>query len=156
MIKKSIKRILTGLLLVPLVALAVSVGAAGGVMAVAADECPAGTPIGNDKLTLDAGSDCAKGTSQGNDLQSVFKTVANIMLFLVGAVAVIMLIIGGLRYVTSNGDQNAVSGAKNTILYAIIGIVVAFLAFAAVNFVTDQLQQGAGNATVYNSSKHSA
>jgi len=90
---------------------------------------------------LTDGSKCAKGNGQGENLNNVFKTVANIMLFIVGAVAVIMLIIGGLRYVTSNGDQNAVTGAKNTILYAIIGIVVAFLAFAAVNFVTDQLQQ---------------
>jgi TRAP-type C4-dicarboxylate transport system permease small subunit len=53
-----------------------------------------------------------------------------------------MLVIGGLRYVTSNGDQNAVTGAKNTIMYAIIGIIVAFLAYAAVNFVITQLQQG--------------
>jgi hypothetical protein len=54
-----------------------------------------------------------------------------------------MLIIGGVRYVLSNGDQGAVTNAKNTILYAIIGIVVAFLAYAAVNFVTSQLQQNA-------------
>jgi ABC-type Fe3+ transport system permease subunit len=73
-------------------------------------------------------------------LTSLFRTVVNILLFLVGSLAVIMLVIGGLRYVTSNGDQNAVTSAKNTILYAIIGIVVAFLAYAAVNFVITQLQ----------------
>ena len=89
---------------------------------------------------LSDGSACAKGNGQGDNLNDIFKTVANILLFVVGAVAVIMLIIGGLRYVTSNGDQNAVTGAKNTIMYAIIGIVVAFLAFAAVNFVTSQLE----------------
>ena len=53
----------------------------------------------------------------------------------------VMLIIGGIRYVVSGGDQGAVTSAKNTILYAIIGIIVAFLAFAAVRFVTDQLQK---------------
>jgi multisubunit Na+/H+ antiporter MnhB subunit len=53
-----------------------------------------------------------------------------------------MLIIGGIRYVVSAGDQNAVTSAKNTILYAIIGIIVAFLAYAAVNFVSDQLEKG--------------
>jgi hypothetical protein len=53
-----------------------------------------------------------------------------------------MLIIGGVRYVVSAGDQNAVTSAKNTILYAIIGIVIAFLAYAAVNFVSNQLTAG--------------
>ena len=46
-----------------------------------------------------------------------------------------MLIVGGIRYVVSGGDQSAVQGAKNTILYAIVGVVVAILAFAVVNFV---------------------
>jgi hypothetical protein len=73
----------------------------------------------------------------------VFKSITNIMLFLVGIISVIMLIIGGIRYVVSGGDQNAVQGAKNTILYAIIGIVVAFLAFAAVRFVTQNLNPAA-------------
>ena len=50
-----------------------------------------------------------------------------------------MLIIGGIRYVISGGDQAQVTAAKNTILYAIVGIVVAFLAYAAVNFVTQAL-----------------
>jgi hypothetical protein len=72
--------------------------------------------------------------------QSVFQVVANVLIFLVGGVAVIMLIIGGLRYVLSTGDDKQVVGAKNTILYSIIGIVVAILAFAAVNFVVSQFQ----------------
>ena len=46
-----------------------------------------------------------------------------------------MLIIGGIRYTTSNGDQQAVQNAKNTILYAVVGLVIATLAFAAINFV---------------------
>ena len=77
------------------------------------------------------------------DLMEVFEQVANILLFLIGAVAVIMLIIGGFRYVISGGDSSNVEAAKNTILYAIIGIVVAFLAFAAVDFLIGQLQEGA-------------
>ena len=85
---------------------------------------------------------CASKTDGTGNLTSIFKTVVNILLFLVGSIAVIMLVIGGLRYVTSNGDQNAVTSAKNTILYSIIGIVVAFLAYAAVNFVITQLQVG--------------
>lgn len=72
----------------------------------------------------------------------IFQRVANVLLLVLGAVAVIMLIIGGFRYVVSGGDSNAIEGAKNTILYAIIGIVVAFLAYAAVNFVINQLGTG--------------
>ena len=74
-----------------------------------------------------------------DNLFDIFQTVANILLILIGAVAVIMLIIGGFRYVASGGDSSAIEGAKNTILYAIIGIVVAFLAYAAINFLTEQL-----------------
>ena len=75
---------------------------------------------------------CTSGTS-------IFSQVANVLIFIIGAIAVIMLIIGGLRYVLSSGNSSAVEGAKNTILYAIIGIVVASLAFAAVNFVVGKL-----------------
>jgi hypothetical protein len=72
-------------------------------------------------------------------IDGAFVTIANILLLLIGAVAVIMLIIGGIRYVISGGDSNAVQGAKNTILFAIVGVVVAFLAYAAVNFLVGQL-----------------
>lgn len=88
------------------------------------------------KLTEGAGE--AKPTGAGADINVVFRNVANTLIFIVGAIAVIMLIIGGLRYVLSSGNKEAVEGAKNTILYAIIGIIVAILAFAAVQFVLRQ------------------
>lgn len=71
--------------------------------------------------------------------EGIFKKVVNIMLFVIGAVAVIMLIYGGVKYVVSGGAQDKVAEAKNTILYAIVGIVVAILAFAVVNFVVTGL-----------------
>lgn len=95
--------------------------------------------------SISEGAECVKPTNSPSELfgpKSVFMTVTNVMLFVVGAVAVVMLIVGGIRYVVSAGDQAAVTGAKNTIMYAIIGIVVAFLAYAAVNFVSGQLQTG--------------
>ncbi|MNI84677.1 hypothetical protein D3C73_1416030 [compost metagenome] len=52
-----------------------------------------------------------------------------------------MLIIGGIRYTISGGDSSAVTSAKNTIMYAIVGIIVAVLAFAIVNFVLTSLIQ---------------
>ncbi len=65
----------------------------------------------------------------------VFMAVANTLVFIVGAASVIMLIIGGFRYVLSSGNSSAVSGAKDTILYAIIGLIVASMAFAISHFI---------------------
>lgn len=80
----------------------------------------------------------AKTAEQQDDLVSNIKTITNTMLFAIGVVAVIMLIIGGFRYIFSGGNQTSVSSAKDTILYAVIGIVVAILAYAIVNFVLGQ------------------
>lgn len=68
----------------------------------------------------------------------VFQRIADFLIFLVGALSVIFLIIGGLRYVVSSGNSSQVESAKNTILYAIIGLIVAIAAFAIVRFVISQ------------------
>lgn len=65
----------------------------------------------------------------------IFERVANVLLLITGAVSVIMIIVGGFRYVVSGGSESGVKGAKNQILYAVIGLVVTLLAFAIVNFV---------------------
>lgn len=70
----------------------------------------------------------------------VFGRVANILIFLVGALAVLVIIFGGLRYVTSTGDAARVKQAKDTILYGIIGLVIAILAYAIVTFVVGNLK----------------
>ncbi len=69
------------------------------------------------------------------DLSDNIKTIVNVLLFILGAIAVIMIIIGGIRYTTSNGDASGIKSAKDTILYAVVGLVVAILAYAIVNFV---------------------
>jgi hypothetical protein len=84
------------------------------------------------------------GNEKGNTagaFTNLLKSIINILLFIIGAIAVIMIIIGGIRYTTSNGDQAQVTSAKNTILYAIVGLVVAIMAFAIVNFVLDALNR---------------
>lgn len=99
--------------------------------------------------SISEGAESVKPSDSATNLfgeNSVFLTVTNVALFVIGAVAVIMLIIGGVRYVVSAGDQAAVTGAKNTIMYAVIGIVVAFLSYAAVNFVSSQLSTGASTS----------
>ena len=69
----------------------------------------------------------------------VFTQITNTILAAVGLIAVIMLIFGGVRYIISGGDQKKVTDAKNTILYAIIGLIIALLAYAIVNFVLNAL-----------------
>jgi hypothetical protein len=69
-------------------------------------------------------------------LTTVFGNISNLLIFLTGAIAVIVVIFGGLRYVTSTGDAARVKQAKDTILYGIVGVVVAILAYAMVAFVT--------------------
>ncbi len=84
-----------------------------------------------------AKGDGVSGTLFGTD--SIFTNVVNTLLFVIGAVSVVMLIWGGIRYTTSAGNSTAVTSAKNTIMYAIIGLVIAFLAFAIVNWVLGAL-----------------
>lgn len=103
---------------------------------VSAQDCPATS--GGQNLNLQSGAQCAKGQGQQTDLfgpTGVFKTITDVLLFLIGAVSVIMLIYGGFRYVLSGGESGKVSEAKNTILYAVVGVVVSILAYAVVNFV---------------------
>ena len=75
------------------------------------------------------------GQKDSRSAGDLAKDFVNIMLFAVGILAVIMLIWGGIRYVLSGGDSGAVSSAKKTILYAVVGLIVAILAYAIVNFV---------------------
>lgn len=71
------------------------------------------------------------------------KNVVNLLLFVVGILAVIVIIVGGIMYTTSGGDPSKVKSAKDTILYAVIGLVVAILAYSIVNFVVDAFIPGA-------------
>lgn len=86
-----------------------------------------------------SGVDKAGGTNNSTDLMTFITNIINVILFVAGAVAVIMIIIGGIRYITSNGDQTHVKAAKDTILYSVVGLIVALLAYAIVNFVVTKL-----------------
>lgn len=132
--KITIKKSLQGLLLVPVLAL--------GVSAVAPMVQPnAAYAQANFSEGLDGGINAAtpEGSQDDLNISSVILQVVNVLLYIVGAIAVIMIIVGGFKYVTSGGDSAGVTSAKNTILYAVIGLVVALLAFALVNFVLNDL-----------------
>ena len=93
---------------------------------------------------INKGIDAIGGSSSTATLQvdDIVLAVVNWLLFAVGVISVVMLIVGGIKYATSAGDSNKVTSAKNTIMYAIIGLAVAVLAFAIVGFVTNTLNGG--------------
>lgn len=75
-----------------------------------------------------------------NDIGSVVKNITNVLMTVVGIAAVIMIIVGGLMYITSAGDTEKTKRAKDTILYAVIGLIIAILSFAIVSFVTTNIK----------------
>jgi len=86
-----------------------------------------------------SGSDsggCATDTGTGGgSLTSILRLVINVLSIIVGFVAVIMIVVAGFRYITSGGESGKVSGAKNAIVYAVIGLVIVALAQVIVHFV---------------------
>ena len=73
--------------------------------------------------------------SRGDSMQNFMKNIVSLLIYITGFISVLMIIIGGIRYTTSNGDQGQLTSAKNTILYSVVGLVVAIMAYAIVNFV---------------------
>lgn len=91
-------------------------------------------PIGDACGTTGGTSAICKGGSPDGGKTEV-QNIVNLLLYVLGVIAVIVIVIAGIRYATSGGDANAVKGAKDTILYAVVGLIVAILAYAIVNFV---------------------
>ena len=88
---------------------------------------------------IKSGVNKSGGDSGRDDLGKDLKNITNFLLFLVGTVAVIAIVISGLRFVTANGNQDQITSARNGVLYAVVGIVVALMAYAIVYFVVDNL-----------------
>ncbi len=114
------------------------------VPAMASAQCDPGVPGNSDCIqgglckgaqTLSVQQGTQPCSEQGNGITGLIKTIINVLSIIVGVVAVIMIIIGGFRYITSGGKQESVTGAKNTILYAVIGLVIVALAQIIVRFV---------------------
>lgn len=90
-----------------------------------------------------AGTGCGAITTNEGSFNNLLAQIINVFSVVVGVVAVIMIIIGGFKYITSGGDATKVSGAKNTILYGLIGLVVVALAQVIVRFVLKQVTTAA-------------
>ena len=87
--------------------------------------------------------DCSRGPGQAKELdgnQGVITTIINTMLFIVGLLAVIMIIYADIRFVTAHGDEKQVESARQTIIYSVVGLIVAILAYALVNWVFSQFK----------------
>ena len=93
-------------------------------------------------MTVQEGAEAARADGMPAELlgdTGVFSQVTNTLLSGIVIIAIIMLVFGGFRYIVSGGDSKKVTDAKNTILYAIIGLVISFLAYAIVNFVINTI-----------------
>ena len=89
-------------------------------------------------LEFTEGASTTCDNSDGTKVDSTVRNVVNLASLVVGVVAVIMVIVGGLKYVTSQGDSGGVSSAKNTILYAVVGLIIVALAQVIVRFVVNR------------------
>jgi hypothetical protein len=66
---------------------------------------------------------------------SIWNRILNTITYLGGAAAVLVIVIAGIRYILSGGDQSQITMAKNTILYAAVGLIIAMMANAIINFI---------------------
>ncbi len=106
-------------------------------------QCTPGSPniqdcVGQGTCLSTETADCPT-EDPGTNANDLIADVINIFSLVVGVIAVIMIIVGGFRYITSAGNDSKVSGAKNTIMYAIIGLVIVALAQFIVRFVLDKV-----------------
>lgn len=92
--------------------------------------CPANSPSNANKLVSDISQCGLKDT-----LMPTLQVVINVVIGVIGFVTVAMIVLGGVQYTTSAGDASKVKTAKNTIMYGIVGLIIALLAYAIVNFV---------------------
>jgi hypothetical protein len=84
-------------------------------------------------------------TNSQGDITTLAAQVVKIFSIVVGAISIIMIIYGGFRYITSGGDSNRVGGAKNTLIYAIIGLIIVALAQLIVHFVLSTASNSTAN-----------
>lgn len=94
----------------------------------------------NGNTQLNTTTNCSDTTGNGG-LESLMRKVIQIFSIIVGFVAVVMIIVGGIKYITSGGDSGNISGAKNTIIYAIIGLIIVAVAQLVVHFVLKNVNQ---------------
>lgn len=126
-------KILKRLVVVPVIALLLAVPAVGLITAPA----HAATAKQEACKAINDGKGCDVDEAEGA-INTTFRRVINLFSVVVGVVAVIMVITGGFKYVTSNGDSGQITSAKNTIIYAVVGLIIVAIAQILVRFVLAQ------------------
>jgi type IV secretion system pilin len=96
-------------------------------------------PNGTDTLLSPSDATCAGDTTGDTGISNLLTTIIDIFSVIVGVVAVIMIIYGGFRYIISGGDSGNVSGAKNTIIFALVGLIIVALSQVIVHFVLSKV-----------------
>ena len=133
---ENVRRLVAG---VPMVLMIACVPLAGALL-------PSQDAYADAKSQVQSGLSNVSGASTGDDLPGIASKVVNVMLFIVGILAVIMIIFSGIRYITAHGDKGQVESAKNTLIYSIVGLVVAIIAYAIVSWVTGLFSSGSSAA----------
>ena len=83
---------------------------------------------------------CDSYDDKDEDVNNFVGNLMDVLIWIIGVAAVIMIIVGGVKYITSGGDANKLTSAKNTILYSVVGLVVALFAYAIVTWLIGGLQ----------------
>ena len=78
---------------------------------------------------------CQNRGSGETQVNGIIKTIVEVLLTAVGAISIIMIVIGGIMFALSSGDAQKAAKARNTVLYAVVGLAVSLFASAIVNFV---------------------
>ena len=133
---ENVRRLVAGVLMVLMIA---CVPLAGALL-------PSQDAYADAKSQVQSGLSNVSGASTGDDLPGIASKVVNVMLFIVGILAVIMIIFSGIRYITAHGDKGQIESAKNTLIYSIVGLVVAIIAYAIVSWVTGLFSSGSSAA----------
>ena len=98
------------------------------------DPTSAGCPC-----SLNSSSAACQDLSKPDGLSNILKNATNIVLFIAAALAVIMIIYGAIRFMTAHGNEKQVESARLIVTYSVIGLIIAILAYALVNFVLSNL-----------------
>jgi hypothetical protein len=150
MLRKIKSFILSGIMLVTLsvpAALVVPAAVAFANCPGIGDQVAAGAQGATTGGTITCDSSGASDTSTESTITNLAKEVVNIFTIIVGAASVFMIIYGGFRYITSGGSSEKVGNAKNTLIYAIIGLIIVALAQTIIHFVLSRGAAAGGTVT---------
>jgi hypothetical protein len=88
---------------------------------------------------VDAAANAANACADGGQLNRLITNAITLLSYVVGIVAVVMIIVAGFKYITASGDSNNIASAKNTLIFAIVGLVIAASARIIIGFVASRI-----------------